>query len=80
MSLCHILVIFATIQTVLLLLYLFGICDQRRLIFDVLLQKDFDSLKPQMIAFFSNKAFLIKVYTLFYRLNAIARLMNYSIM
>ena len=33
-------------------------------------QKDYDSLKAQIIAFFINKIFLIKIYALFFRHNA----------
>ena len=44
-------------------------------------QKDYDLLKTQMmVSIFSNKVFLIKVYTLFFKHNAITYLIGYIIL
>lgn len=43
-------------------------------------QKDYDPLKAQMISIFRNKVFLIKVCALFFRHDAIACLIDCSIM
>ena len=63
-SLYHVLVILAIFQTFSLLLYVMVINDQWPLM--LLLQKDYDLLKAQMIIFFSNKVFQVMVCTLFF--------------
>ena len=59
-SLCHILVVLPIFQNFfIIILFVMMVCDQLSLM--LILQKDYDSLKAQMIAFLAIKYFQIKV-------------------